>query len=75
MSDSKQVERRCLATREIRTHAGLIKRFTEGVVLYDLENLGRRLIYVQWNNGISGYVYPVEIEQLGPAETDLAHAS
>jgi hypothetical protein len=62
MVESTSEGTRCLATREIRTHAGLIKRFTQGVILYALDNLGRRLIYVQWDNGLAGYVYPVEIE-------------
>jgi hypothetical protein len=75
MSDSMTVGIRCLATREIRTHAGLIRRFTEGVILYDLENVGRRLVYVQWDNGISGYVYPVEIEPVKSATNSLARAS
>lgn len=66
---------RCSATREIRTHAGLIKRFTQGAILYDLDNLGRRLIYVQWDNGISAYVYPVEIDVLASAEEEVARAS
>jgi hypothetical protein len=64
MIDSTAPGTRCQATREIRTHAGLIKRFTEGMILYDLDNLGRRLIYVQWDNGLAGYVYPVEIETI-----------
>ena len=66
---------KCLAPREIRTHAGLIKRFTQGVILYDLDNLGRRLIYVQWNNGLAGYVYPVEIETVVSANQHCAPAS
>lgn len=75
MIESKPAGTRCLATREIRTHAGLIKRFTQGVILYDLDNLGRRLIYVQWDNGLAGYVYPIEIEAVGSENKQLARAS
>ena len=74
--DSNLTGMRCVATREIRTHVGLIRRFSEGAILYELENLGRRLIYVQWDNGIAGYVYPVEIEVSAAAAHDqFAQAS
>ena len=61
--------------KEIRTHSGLIKKLTQGAILYDLGNLGRRLVYVQWDNGVSGYVYPVEIEIVEPVENRLAQVS
>jgi hypothetical protein len=73
--DSNLSGMRCLATREIRSHVGVIKRFTEGAILNELENLGRRLIYVQWDNGIAGYVYPVEIEIIASVPDQLARAS
>jgi hypothetical protein len=75
MIDSAAAGTRCLAMREIRTHIGLIKRFTAGVILYDMENLGRRLIYVQWDNGLAGYVYPVEIEVTAADENQLVRAN
>jgi hypothetical protein len=53
---------RCRATKEIRGHQGLIRRFTEGTILYDLANLGRHLISVDWDNGLTDYAYPFEIE-------------
>jgi hypothetical protein len=75
MIDATAAGTRCQATREIRTHAGLIKRSAEGVILYDIDSLGRRLIYVQWDNGLAGYVYPVEIEAVAIIAKPLARAS
>jgi hypothetical protein len=75
MINSQAAGTRCLATKEIRTHSGLIKRFTEGTILYDLDNLGRRLIYVQWNNGVAGYVYPVEIETIASVKNESSRFS
>ncbi|HXG52811.1 MAG TPA: hypothetical protein VNN77_15545 [candidate division Zixibacteria bacterium] len=43
----------------------MIKRSTEGTILYDIENLGRRLISVRWDIGVTDYVFPSEIEILG----------
>ena len=63
---------RCRATREIRTCQGIIRRLTGGVIQYDMENLGRHLIRVQWDCGMIDYAYPVEIEILDGSETALA---
>jgi hypothetical protein len=56
---------RCRATKEIRSYQGLVKRYSEGIIQYDLDNLGRHLVSVQWDNGVIDYVYPREIEILG----------
>ena len=53
---------RCRATREIRTHEGLIRRFTEGTIEAVIDNLGRQLINVEWDGGITTYVFFNEIE-------------
>jgi hypothetical protein len=53
---------RCRATREIRTHEGLIRRFTEGTIEAVVDNLGRQLINVEWDSGITTYVFFNEIE-------------
>jgi hypothetical protein len=53
---------RCRATKEIRSPRGMIKRSTEGTIQHDLENVGRRLISVQWDTGITDYVFPIEVE-------------
>ena len=53
---------RCRPTREIRTHEGLIRRFTEGTIEAVIDNLGRQLINVEWDSGITTYVFFNEIE-------------
>ena len=54
---------RCRATRAIRTHEGLIGRFTEGTIIKAvIDNLGRQLINVEWDSGITTYVFFNEIE-------------
>jgi hypothetical protein len=55
---------RCRARRQLRTHAGLIGAFSEGVIISEIDSLGRRLIEVQWDNEICVYVFPHEIEIL-----------
>jgi len=53
---------RCRDAREIRTHEGLIRRFTEGTIEAVIDNLGRQLINVEWDSGITTYVFFNEIE-------------
>jgi len=66
MIDSTLAGMRCRAVREIRTCQGLIRRLAEGIIQFDMENLGRRLVRVKWDSGIIDYAYPVEIEILEP---------
>lgn len=75
MIDSTLAGTRCRATREIRTCQGLIRRDTQGIIQYDMENLGRRLIRVQWDCGVIDYAYPLELEILVQEErSDIANA-
>jgi len=53
---------RCRAAREIRTNWGMVASSTEGTIQYEIENLGRNLIHVHWDNGLSLNVSPGEIE-------------
>ena len=62
MINSSLTGRRCRATKEIRSYQGLTGRFTEGTIQYDLDNIGRHLFSVKWDNGVTGYVFPFEIE-------------
>ena len=62
MLNQNQIGMRCRATREIRTHEGLIRRFTEGTIQGIIDNLGRQLISVRWDDGITAYVFFNEIE-------------
>ena len=60
---AQQCERqRCQATRSIRGHQGLVSAQTRGTVEAEINNLGRHLIAVRWDNGLQMYVFPDEIE-------------
>ncbi len=61
---------RCRATKDIRSHQGLTRRSTEGTVQFDLDNLGRHLISVTWDNGVTDYAYPLEIEIIDEEELE-----
>jgi hypothetical protein len=59
MVDTSLTGMRCRATKEIRSHQGLVRRYSEGIIQYNMDNLGRHLISVQWDNGVIDYVYPL----------------
>jgi len=65
MVDTSLTGMRCRATKEIRSYQGIVRRYSEGIIQYNINNLGRHLISVQWENGVIDYVYPFEIELLG----------
>jgi hypothetical protein len=68
MVDTSLTGMRCRATKEIRSQQGLVRRYSEGIIQYNMDNLGRHLISVQWDNGVIDYVYPLEIELLDQRE-------
>jgi hypothetical protein len=68
MVDTTLTGKRCRTTTMVRSHRGLIKKSTEGTVRYGMDNLGRRLINVQWDIGGADYVFPSEIEIIGEEE-------
>ena len=53
---------KCRAIRDIRSHQGMVRAFTEGTIEYEIENLGRRLVNVHWDNGLRLNVFRSEIE-------------
>lgn len=66
--DTNLTGMRCRATSEVRSQRGLIRRWTEGTIRHDMDNLGRRLISVQWDGGVTDYVFPSEIEIIAAEE-------
>lgn len=62
MVDTSLTGMRCRATREVRSHQGLVKKLTEGTIRHHIDNFGRHLISVQWDSGVTDYVFPFEIE-------------
>jgi hypothetical protein len=53
---------RCQAKRSIRGHQGLVSAEARGTIEGEIDNLGRHLIAVRWDNGLHMYVFPDEIE-------------
>ncbi len=53
---------KCRAIREIRDYRGKVNASAEGTIQYEVENLGRHLINVQWDNGLRLNVLADDIE-------------
>jgi len=62
MINRTQAGLRCYTRYLVRTVKGDLPRESWGTILYEMENLGRQLILVNWDNGISVSVFPNEIE-------------
>lgn len=62
MLDRTYAERRCRTTQFVRTIKGELARGSMGTICYEIDNLGRQLIFVNWDSGISVPVFPDEIE-------------
>lgn len=62
MIDRTRTGVRCYTRHLVRTVKGDLPRGSYGSVVSETENLGRLLILVNWDNGISVPVFPDEIE-------------
>lgn len=62
MIDRTHTGLRCHTQHLVRTVKGDLPRGSQGTVVYETENLGRQLILVSWDTGISAPVFPDKIE-------------
>jgi len=62
MINNERTGSRCRTTKLILNQTGVINRATEGTIAFEVENLGRQLIAVRWNDAPMTYVFPDEIE-------------
>ena len=62
MMDTSMTGRRCRTRRSIPHHRGHLPRAIEGTVQYAVENIGRTLIRVDFDNGPSLMVLENDIE-------------
>jgi hypothetical protein len=62
MLDRTHAGVRCRTHHLVRTVAGDLPRGSQGTVAYEMDNLGRHLILVNWDSGFSVPVFPHEIE-------------
>ena len=69
MVDRSRTGARCYTLRRTNSVKGLLPRETYGTFRYEEENLGRRLVFVDWDNGMNVPVFPDEVEIL---ETESA---
>jgi hypothetical protein len=58
--------------QHLSTHDGFLRRDTCGTIEYEVENLGRRLVFVQWDNGMNVAVFSGEIEIDNQVHVDVA---
>ena len=62
MTDRTHTGVRCHTRQALRTVKGHVPRASGGTVVYETDSLGRRLIVVAWDVGITVPVFPHEIE-------------
>jgi hypothetical protein len=62
MIDRSHAGYRCSTRYLVRTVKGNLPRGSEGTVAYEMENLGRHLILVNWDSGFAVPVFPDEVE-------------
>jgi hypothetical protein len=65
MIDRTQSGVRCHIRYRVRTVQGELPRDSQGTVVYAMDNLGRHLILVHWDNGLLVPVFPGEVEFAG----------
>ena len=53
---------KCRAVRDIQSYQGTVCASAEGTIQYELENLGRHLVNVHWDNGLRLNVLASDIE-------------
>ena len=61
MIDRTHTGIRCSTRILLRTVEGLLPRGSQGTVVYEMDNLGRQLILVNWDRGFSTPVFPYEV--------------
>jgi hypothetical protein len=62
MIDRTQAGMRCRAIRFVRTVEGDLPKDAYGTIRYEIENLGRLLVLVEWDRGFTVPVFPHEIK-------------
>ncbi len=71
MVDRSRSGAACRTVHQLRTIEGILPRGSHGTILYEMDNVGRWLIFVAWNNGMRVPVFPDDIEVPEQAEARL----
>ena len=66
MTDHTRAGLRCRTIRFVRTVEGDLRRDAQGTIRYEMDNLDRRLVLVEWDQGFTVPVFPHEIEVSAP---------
>lgn len=64
MIDRSHAGLRCRTRRHVYTAQDVLPRHSYGAIRYELDNLGRKLVFVDWDTGAEVLVFPSEIEVL-----------
>ena len=64
MMDHTRAGMRCRTVRFVRTVTGDLRKDSLGTIRHELDNLDRRLVFVEWDQGFTIPVFPHEIEVL-----------
>lgn len=56
---------RCRAKKTLRAHEARLEPDSQGTIVHEIDNLGRQMILVQWDDDSSLYMFPDEIEIIG----------
>ena len=59
--------RRCRAIRNLPHPSSPVLRHVEGSIRYGMENVGRTLLVVDWDDGKATFVFPTDIEMMTSA--------
>lgn len=62
MIDRTRAGMRCRTIQFVRTVEGDLPKDACGTIRYEMENLGRLLVLVEWDRGLTVPVFPHEIE-------------
>src|SRR5262249_348700 len=62
MLDRRHAGFRCHTRQLLRTVQGNLPRGSQGTVASEMDNLGRHLLFVHWDQGFSVPVFPDEVE-------------
>jgi len=65
MIDRTHTGLRCATRQLIRTVRGDLPRGSQGMLVYEMDNLGRHLIFVNWDKGFAVPMFSHEIDLEG----------
>jgi hypothetical protein len=62
MLDRTHTGKGCRTLQHLTTRDGMLRRDTYGTIRYEMDNLDRRLVFVEWENGMNTPMSAHEIE-------------